>query len=574
MKDIETLKSRVSQEGLAFLTKTLPKLGKALWEGLETHCFSCPREFKRSHENKFVPAFMQVHFKRVFGFDGLLLDKPCIIAIKHIAQICFAAYKLELPYSKDEENNVIYAFLLTEKELEEWSHTGVFRYAISDPQRSIPNFTYDVFEGFNPLEIVPRHGPGAVAGGEQADEKWKFPSYYPSLDASYPYDQYFMVGGSEETEDRFSEIWETPEVPFGTAKVTLVPKDSRGPRLISSEPREFMWLQQGLGQSIVTWLEHICALTRGHINFTDQRINQRIALDSSKTGEYATIDLKDASDRVSRLLVHYSFSSKPWIRSCLEALRSAATRLPTSEVVTLEKYAPMGSALCFPVEAFIFFAILTCTLSSVLNVSPFEASRMVYVYGDDIIVPSRYATLCMDALELFGLKVNRSKSFYQGKFRESCGENAFDGVSITPLRLRKPFTSSRGDGAAYASYVSLANRLAERGYTGASDYLWKELERVYGKIPYGTKFSSFPCRIVPDANEAEILNVFQKRCRWNQQLQRFEYKVLTLSNEEHQTTLDGWPRLLRNLTSGHGERPDTYVLPRRTKIQRRWKAVY
>jgi hypothetical protein len=109
-RDIETLRSRFLSEGLSFLTKTLPKLGKALDMGLVSSRFNRPREFKSSHSSASKPAFLQAYFNLVFGDDGLLRDEVPPLAVKHLRQVLFFAYKLELPYDSKLEAAVVSTF--------------------------------------------------------------------------------------------------------------------------------------------------------------------------------------------------------------------------------------------------------------------------------------------------------------------------------------------------------------------------------------------------------------------------------------------------------------------------------
>jgi hypothetical protein len=60
----------------------------------------------------------------------------------------------------------------------------------------------------------------------------------------------------------------------------------------------------------------------------------------------------------------------------------------------------------------------------------------VYVYGDDIIVPSEWYHLAVEGLTLSGFAVNDAKSFYRGPFRESCGGDYLNGKDVVPVRLR------------------------------------------------------------------------------------------------------------------------------------------
>jgi hypothetical protein len=567
-RDIETLRSRFLSEGLSFLTKTLPKLGKALDMGLVSSRFNRPREFKSSHSSASKPAFLQAYFNLVFGDDGLLRDEVPPLAVKHLRQVLFFAYKLELPYDSKLEAAVVSTFKETDSALEltECDDTGQLLDLCA-------RITEGVFSDFDPKDILPRHGPGAVATGERLEEKWTFRRLYSQIHQVYPYYDFFIVGRGLELLDRKAWYMSLERLQEGTAKVVLVPKDSRGPRLISAEPLEYQWIQQGLGRSMVRHFESVCTLTKGHINFTSQDVNRSLALASSSSQDFATLDLKDASDRVSLELVRRVFGNTPELLRALEATRSSATLLPNGEVVSLKKFAPMGSALCFPVEAYIFWVLLVAAAVQEARMPLKQAVRSVYVYGDDIIIPTTWADRCMRVLESVGLLVNRQKSCITGFFRESCGMDAYNGVPVTPLRLRKQFTDLATDGTVLSSYCALANHLAQCNYEGAADLIWDRLERVYGKIPYGTSTSSFPCRIVAHPLQAEIRNLRSFRRRWNRQFQRFEFLVASVLPVRRETKLDGWTRLLKTQVFPGDDDPSNVVLPRSTIIKRSWRAV-
>lgn len=566
LRDIRTIVERVSHERISFLTKSLPKLGKALDEGLVQTNFSLPSGFKPAKKSC-IPAFMQEYFKLVFHADGSVRHDADTTAISHIRQVCFACYKLEISYKPADEARVIESFKSTEEELKlsDGEFAGSETFAASYIIR-------DLFRDFDHKDIIPRHGPGAVATGERLEDKWQFARLYNGIHQVYPYYEYFVVGGARELEDRLDWYRSLERLKEGVAKVVLVPKDSRGPRLISCEPLEFQWIQQGLGRKIMRHLES-SRMTRGQVNFTSQEVNRAIALSSSRSGEFATLDLKDASDRVSLKLVRALFEHVPGLLRALEATRTSATELPTGEVLPLSKFAPMGSALCFPVEAVCFWAICVASLSRETRKSPSVVGKWVYVFGDDICVPTEYAHLCMQALERHGLKVNVAKSCISGKFRESCGMDAYNGVEVTPVKLRKCWTGSRTDGTAYAAYVSYANALCKRGYKAASDFLWKRISSSF-RVPYGTESSGFPARIVSQPEEAEALNAKRFRVRWNRDLHRFEFQVPRLVSRKLDSVLDSWQRLLRSQVMGSPELdPSVVVVPRSTRIKRGWMAV-
>ena len=76
--------------------------------------------------------------------------------------------------------------------------------------------------------------------------------------------------------------------------VTTVPKNAKTDRIIAIEPDWNSFFQLGLGAAIRSRLQRV-----GLLLDTAQAENRRLALIGSETGEYATIDLKAASDTVS-----------------------------------------------------------------------------------------------------------------------------------------------------------------------------------------------------------------------------------------------------------------------------------
>lgn len=566
--DLLTLEKRVHSEGLSFLTKTLPKLGKALDSGLLSSRLSIPREFGNSHEGQGIPAFLQVYFRRVFSAQGVLLAEPDEEAVRHLRQVLFVAYKLEIPYSEEQETAIVNAFVKTEKELEYGSDAYT-----ANLQITMRRITRMIFQDFDVKSVIPRHGPGAVATGEKLEEKWVFKRLYSSIHQVFPYYEYFVVGSARELLDRLGWYKSLERRESGVAKVVLVPKDSRGPRLISCEPLEYQWIQQGVGRKLMLYLEGHPA-TKGNINFLDQEINRSLAKSGSATGDWATIDLKEASDRVSLRLVQEVFHECPQLLRALEACRTTATLLPTGEVLPLQKFAPMGSALCFPIEAYLFWVILVAAMQLKLKLPLKSVGERIKVYGDDLIVPTDWAPQCMIALERFALVVNRSKCCLTGRFRESCGMDAFNNVDVTPTRLHKLWSTSPRDGVALTAYTSFANQMVKKGYKLTADLVWKALERVHGFIPYGTVRSSFPCYEVNDPVTAEEMNLHKKvPARFSDNYQRVEFRVKRIKSRKLDSRLDGWARLLRDVNQGAGDEPDAVVIPRSTIIRAGWSSV-
>lgn len=307
-------------------------------------------------------------------------------------------------------------------------------------------------------------------------------------------------------------------------------------------------------------LEMHC-ITRGRVNFSNQSINRDLALSSSRTKEYATIDLKDASDLVSNSLVEALFPER--VNRYLQGTRTRATKLPDGRVIELRKFAPMGSCLCFPIEAFVFFSISVASLMIYHQLSRADACRAVYVYGDDIIVKTQYVYTVISALEAVGLKVNRDKSYIFSNFRESCGMDAFRGVDVTIARFRKIWSTSGWSGDMVASYVALSNILYEKGYVNGANRIRAAISTRW-RIPVGTNRSSGLCYHfersgcpVTSAFEAASQNVADGfRVTWCQKRHLPCVRSYLMKDKKVQTPLDGWKRLLRNLILGEQFTPD------------------
>jgi hypothetical protein len=155
----------------------------------------------------------------------------------------------------------------------------------------------------------------------------------------------------------------------------------------------------------------------------------------------------------------------------------------------IHKFAGMGNALTFPVQSCVFALLAICAIlftegysaPSVGNVR--RASRLVRVYGDDIIVPTHYSRQVKEWIESFGLKVNQKKSFTEGNFRESCGLDCFMGIDVTPVYYRVDPLNSPVDTEILGAWTSTANQLWDAGLYYASNILRDAVEEVLGPLP-------------------------------------------------------------------------------------------
>ena len=570
-RDFQTLEQRVSSEGVSFLTKTLPALGKAFDLAL-TGMPLCVANFKKVGRTQ-LPAFLRVLFRKVFDAAGKLLDSPCVISINDIRQITYLWYKLELPYDVKIQQKVLDRFFDTDQSLR--SSSGLLS-GLSDLDKAVlatgRSLVSSVFSGSVVVDdhFRPKHGPGAVATGEKPWEKMNFQRYYQRLADVFPYEEHFFLSPTHLV-DHLHDFLQWTELETAWSKVVLVPKDSRGPRLIAMEPLELQWIQQGVKAKMYRWIENH-RLTAGHVNFEDQTINQRLALLGSIEGEFATLDMKDASDSVSLGLVETLFGNIPGsdLLPALLASRSCHTELPDGRTLKLKKFAPMGSAVCFPVEAIVFWALTCALLHRACGMPLTLAVKSVYVYGDDIIVPSWCAERVMEGFPHFDLHFNVQKSFSTGRFRESCGVDAFAGEDVTPLKIRHLPPKTKTDGQSLTSWVSYSNTLWMKGFYSAAKYCESLIADVFTGIPYGNvKLQGYPCPVY--LCRAGWPTNAHLRYRINKRLQRREMLVWTTQSVDEVHSADRWSEVLRVLTLRHEAiRAGRYSVPRKVRTRKRF----
>lgn len=329
-----------------------------------------------------------------------------------------------------------------------------------------------------PRFLVPRHGPGATADRLRGNAKYTIGQWPLRLESVFPYGDYALPSWRFYDQlDRVHFLDPGTELPV---KVISVPKTPKTPRIIAIEPTAMQYAQQSLFTEFIHCIENPdklnqsfglkeCDLGRFFIGFTDQEPNRLLAAKGSLDGSLATLDLSEASDRVLNEHVLLLFERFPRLSEAIQSCRSRKARVLGYGDITLSKFASMGSALTFPVEAMLFTTIVFAAIAKELNAPMDRALIMsmhgkVRVYGDDIVVPVEYVQRVMQFLEAFGLRVNQAKSFWNGKFRESCGGDFYDGEWVTPVRLRHDLPQSRADVDGVEGLVAFRNLLYEGGF--------------------------------------------------------------------------------------------------------------
>ena len=157
--------------------------------------------------------------------------------------------------------------------------------------------------------------------------------------------------------------------------------------------------------------------------------HKALACQASIDGSLATIDMSNASDTVCRVLVQLLLPEQ-W-HELLTSLRASHTRLD-GRFVRLEKFSSMGNGFTFELETLVF-----ATLARRIVAAEGGDPDCVTCYGDDLIVPTEHCDSVLAALAFFGFEPNKKKTFVEGRFRESCGGDFFDGVPVRAVNLEE-----------------------------------------------------------------------------------------------------------------------------------------
>jgi hypothetical protein len=494
-RDVKTFRDRVEAEGMSFMTITLPSFGTAFEQCLDKGCVE-PGDFlgfKKSSGPlpRFLGGFLAQCFDRQSGMIRVDINVDSVNAVRQLTKV-FG--KLELQCADHRVRAAFNKFVDIELEVQS-AATSVGPSDFDRLARISTHLFGDVFSALSKEiyegTISPRHGGGATAEKLSSNGRFKQLVWPTRLESVFPYVEYALPSSSYYHE--LDHVHFPDPVDERPVRVVHVTKTQKAPRIIAIEPACMQYMQQAIMRPLVNLLESEVVPGFSRINscysmigFTDQDPNKELAHRGSLHGDLATLDLSDASDRVSVLHVEALLRNFPDLLEAFLAVRSTRADVPGHGVVTLSKYASMGSALCFPVEAMVFLTVVYYGIEQGLKRQLTARDIMsfagkVRVYGDDIIVPVEYVHLVNDAMKLFGFKVNVNKSFWNGKFRESCGGDYYDGSDVTPVRVRRTFPSSRTDVQEVESIVALRNLFYLNG-------MWQtamHLDKVIGKVlPY------------------------------------------------------------------------------------------
>lgn len=296
-------------------------------------------------------------------------------------------------------------------------------------------------------------------------------------------------------------------------RIVFVPKGIDKKRVVSAEPICNMYYQHAFSELLDNMFQDE---PRWRIDLHDQTHNQKLALLGSRTMSYATIDLSSASDSVTLSLIKGIFKGT-WVLNDWLRCRTRFGLLPNNERIRLEKFAPMGSALCFPIECMVFSLIVQ--LANEIN----HVDTYFRIYGDDIVVHECIFDTTVDLLQRLHFDVNLDKSFGPySQFTESCGIECYQGIDVTPFRLPRSYDiigieRGRTSPGRVTGGIELCNRLYENGLFSARAYLLHRMLKIIPNLPFSDSLESG--LYTPDASN------YQSKMRYNADLQRIEHKV-------------------------------------------------
>jgi hypothetical protein len=604
-RDLVRLREAVLQRGLYLYLVDLPALCKHLDRCLDNgeYKLSGLPLSKRYSNRTPIPKFLRGLYLLVFDSLGSLKEDYDVTAIFFLRQILSAAKKVCVPCSSEAVVNEVDDFFAIDERLPEpewfWQCPHPTRSEVGENYRGfcsstvvtsregcstvsnseegglvsllrsldkVSNILSTTLGVYDPSEWSFKHGPGAIADHVGPTNKYCWFNWSDRLESVFPIADYGFHNYSSWACDVGDREITTNEP---SSRLISVPKSYTKPRLIAAEPRENQWCQQNIwryffSRTESTWIGRF-------IRFADQTLNQDLCQKGSASGMLATVDLSAASDRVTPHVVGQLYRGNPGL---VLALQSSRTRVITQKISSnapseyvLRKFSTMGSACTFPVESHIFLSVaLAAVLTTrqlpvtLRNITDLEGS--VAVFGDDIVIPIDCRESLIQLLEALCFKVNINKSYWNGKFRESCGVDSFGGVDLTPAYWKGKIGN---DPDSIASTIDASNNFYMKFLVNTSNVVASTIRKI--NIPFVgvesgvTGFKSF---VRPPRRHKE---------RWNGDLQLTESLVPVFLTKAQKTPTNDDSALLQFFTEepspllkwSHG-----FVQRPKTKLRLTW----
>jgi len=168
--------------------------------------------------------------------------------------------------------------------------------------------------------------------------------------------------------------------------------------------------------------------------------NRELARLGSLDGSFGTTDLVSASDSISLQLFH-KIQENNFLKAVMIRSRDECAVIPDGSEVVLKMMSTMGNGFTFPLQTLIFASAVK-SVYEMMGMRPSAASvchpseTRYGVFGDDIIVCREAYDFVNRMITKLGFEVNDAKSFNNGPFRESCGEDYFRGHNVRGVYIQ------------------------------------------------------------------------------------------------------------------------------------------
>lgn len=403
--------------------------------------------------------------------------------------------------------------------------------------------------------FLPKHGSGSTADcGRIRSQKWDGLSWDTSARVCL----------------RTSNLVPALDIPTAhpsrMAKVVFVPKQAGKDRAICMEPAWLQYLQQGVAGQLLDHIHDRRNPIHNMVDIYSQEKNRSLCARAHQLG-LATIDLSDASDSVSWRLIGRLCRGLPIYRY-LHGSRSTST-LIDGKISIFDKFAPMGSALCFPIECIVFASIVELAYRIQYDQASAGFQSGISIYGDDIICPAEVYHLVVDILNTLGFKVNDRKSFNSGPYRESCGVEYCYGAEVLSLKHpRSPLIPYKGMSPERIGMVSdLANSLLGHEYYAARIFLLKS----YGEfsVRVGKRVLAFmDVMRFDDEHTMPIVAPYERRV-WSDELQALGVHRTSIEASVSRAKNDYLDYQSRNVPLTRAQRISRQY-PHRVRVHEKW----
>lgn len=308
---------------------------------------------------------------------------------------------------------------------QQWEIVNTAREIMSNILGEIPKYD-EIFR-----ELVITSGSVGGIGGDDVNIVTKLEDFaqLPVSRAATPFLSYLLK------DPLVASIYRN-NVPADYAELFSVPKQYNKVRVAAKSQIGNMLLQRPIGLFIGKKLKQRCGIDIS----TQQEFHKFLV--TSFHDVYATIDQSDASDRICvelcKALLPYD-----WFR-LLNLTRHRYLKVKGSEsLVSMHKMANQGNGFIFELQTLIYYSLAKATVI-VLHGEERASKTLISVFGDDMICEEVHAAAIAQSLEFCGQKINFEKSYFSGRFKESCGVDTFDGFNVRAKYIKQFSSNLRG----------------------------------------------------------------------------------------------------------------------------------